>query len=125
MSKLKIIVAAVAVSLSTACASHPSVYEDRSTSAQRDIRATGAAAVEAAKSNTSQNADIKASRGVSYTVYDSEGRRDYAAEARLRRDRLNGTYSGYAAERFSQEFDWRMKHKINTKIRNRMQELFD
>lgn len=125
MKVLKMTVAAVAVALSTGCAVQPSTYEDRSTPGERNIRATGAAAVEAAKSNRSTNANIESNGGVGFTVYDANGNRDRSAEAALRRQRLNDSYSDYTRRRLSNEFDWRMKRKINNKVRRFMDNLFD
>lgn len=122
MKNLKVIVAAVAMVLSTGCASQSSVYVDRSTPEQRDVRATGAAAVEAARSNSSQNVNIEASRGVS--VQSSSGGR-YSAGTQYQRNQPSNSYSGYATDRISSEFDWRMKQKINTKVRGLMNDLFD
>lgn len=46
------------------CTSQPSTYADKSTPNQRGIEATGAAATEAAQSNSSRNSDIKVESNV-------------------------------------------------------------
>lgn len=56
---LKQSIITIALLLSVGCASQPSTYTDKSTPERRDIQATGAAATEAARSNSSTNADLK------------------------------------------------------------------
>ena len=114
--KIKAVFAITAFIITTGCASQPSTYKDTSTPEQRNIEATGQAATEAARSNTSNNADAKidvqrtdnspmtisaaptssyrveeypsnTGPGVEYRVY-RDGRRDFDMEFELRRQAM-------------------------------------
>lgn len=149
---MKQIIAIIALASTVGCASQPSTYTDKSTPDRRDIEATGAAATEAARSNSSQNVDVNSNvplvRGtsVSYNgggtdysqlpgiccAYHPDGTRNYKREhdlyierqySRIQREQRN-TYSGYASQRWSRELDTRIERKIDEKIRNVMDKLF-
>ena len=127
-----------------------STYKDNSTADRRDIEATGAAAVEAAKSNTDKNADIDI-RGLQvshnthhqnmgnpniqmptagrYVVFGPDGKRDHRAELRLLQNSMhnrNGRqgFGEYTGNRMSREFDHRMKRKIDAEIDRFMDKIF-
>lgn len=136
----KTLVLMVATFAIVGCTSQPSTYADKSTPNQRDIEATGAAATEAARSNSSQNSDIKIESNVTTgktmktsqkeaidyrqlpgvcCAYNADGTRDHKREheiyidkqyAKQQRER-GETYGGSASQRASTEFDRRAKHK--------------
>ena len=134
------------------CASQPSSYVDKSTPEQRNIEATGAAAVEAARSNSSTNVNIESNvplvsgvkvssnqSGTYYSqlpsiccAYHPDGSRNHQREheiyvekqyAKQQRERGN-TYGGYATQRASSQFDWRLKQKIDKEIDRFMEKIF-
>ena len=122
-----------------------STYKDNSTADRRDIEATGAAAVEAAKSNTDKNVDIKGLQ-VShnthhqadvtmttgkhrYVVFGPDGKRDHRAELRLMQQSMhnrNGRQSvgEYTQNRLDREWDHRVKRKIDAEIDRFMDKIF-
>ena len=127
---MKYLVAILALSSMIGCASQPSTYEDKSTPDQRDIKATGQAATEAARSNKSNNADIKVQGTTTgdFVVY-RNGKRDHRAELRLMQQSMhnrNGRLSvgEYAGNRISREFDHRIKRKIDAEVDRVMDKIF-
>ena len=142
MSALKLLARALAPvigCLLSACVTQPSSYVDQSSAGQRDIEATGAAAVEAAKSNKSdlsvtqqsmQQARHDLARGTTtgnYVVY-RNGERDHRAELRLMQDAMQYKkpgYGSYASEKWKREFDYRMKRRIDEKIEGWIDDIFD
>lgn len=121
-----------------------STYKDTSTADRRDIEATGAAAVEAAKSNTDKKMDI---RGLQishnthhddvtmttgkhhYIVFGPDGKRDHRAELRLMQQSMhnrNGRQGvgEYTRNRFDREWDHRVKRKIDAEIDRFMDKVF-
>jgi hypothetical protein len=125
-----------------------STYKDNSTADQRQIEATGAAAVEAAKSNTDKNADIDIkglqvshnthhqadvtmppARG-RYVVFGPDGKRDHRAELRLlgdyqrKKNNGRGNYGEYTKNRVDREFDHRLKRKIDAEVDRFMDKIF-
>ena len=141
---MKYLVAILALSSMIGCASQPSTYEDRSTPEQRDIKATGQAATEAARSNSSKNADIKMDglqvshnshqqQNVNqhrYIVYRPDGTRDHRAELRLMQQSMQnnnngrGNYGTYTQTRAAREFDHRLKRKIDAEVDRFMEKIF-
>ena len=61
---IKKISIAFALLLTVGCSTQPSTYTDKSTPDQRNIEATGAAATEAARSNSSRNTDTNINSNV-------------------------------------------------------------
>jgi len=140
---MKYLVAILALSSMIGCASQPSTYEDRSTPDQRDIKATGQAATEAARSNSSKNADVEI-RGTqvshnahvdshpndeyTFIVYRPDGTRDHRAELRLRQQAMNNRFSEgigtYTKNTASREWDRRMRRKISAEIDRVMDKIF-
>jgi hypothetical protein len=127
-----------------------STYKDNSTADQRAIEATGAAAIEAAKSNTDKNADIDI-KGLQvshnthhnqignpniqmptagrYVVFGPNGKRDHRAELKLLQNSMhnrNGRqgFGEYTRNRADREFDHRMKRKIDAEIDRFMDKIF-
>jgi hypothetical protein len=141
---MKYLLAIFALSSMIGCASQPSTYEDKSTPDQRDIKATGQAATEAARSNSSRNGNIQTTthtpikvshidnydmQNGRYVVYGPDGKRDHRAELRLLRDRQNsrngrGNYGEYTSNVAGREFDHRMKRKIDKEIERFMDKIF-
>lgn len=122
-----------------------SSYKDNSTADRRDIEATGAAAVEAAKSNTDKNIDISGLQvshntqhqaGVTmttgqhrYVVFGPDGKRDHRAELRLMQQSMhnrNGRQSvgEYTQNRFDREWDHRVKRKIDAEMDRFLDKVF-
>jgi len=149
---MKTLFAVSAIILATGCATQPSTYTDKSTPDQRNIEATGAAATEAARSNSSQNANIKAegmqltqvsqpqgrtfridNRGFTY-VYFPDGSRDFDMERELiyaqdrnkynYRHRPNNTYSGYYVDEFKRRADVKIRYKIRKETQRLVDKLF-
>lgn len=123
-----------------------STYKDNSTADRRDIEATGAAAVEAAKSNTDKNADIDI-KGLQvshnthhqadvtmatsgrYVVFGPDGKRDHRAELKLLQNSMhnrNGRqgFGEYTKNRADREFDHRLKRKIDAEVDRFMDKIF-
>ena len=119
-----------------------STYTDKSTKDTRHIEATGAAAVQAAKSNTSQNADVRV-EGMKishnshqeqiptsgrYVVFGPDGKRDHRAELRLLQQQKQykpyGNYGDYTSQQAKRQFDHRMKRKIDDKVQRLMEKIF-
>jgi hypothetical protein len=141
---MKYLLAVLALSSMIGCASQPSTYEDNSTPDKRDIKATGQAATEAARSNSSRNGNIQTTthtpikvshidtydmQNGRYVVYGPNGKRDHRAELRLLRDRQNsrngrGHYGEYTSNQMSREFDHRMKRKIDKEVQRFMDKIF-
>ena len=133
---MKYLIAILAMSTCVGCASQPSTYEDRSTPEQRDVSATGMAAVEAARSNRSTNADIKieGSANVQGTttgdiVVYRNGKRDHRAELRMMQQQMhnrNGRQSvgEYTENRFDREWDHRVKRKIDAEMDRFLDKIF-
>lgn len=132
----KMIAVAIMILSTSACAVQPSTYEDNSTPDQRNIKATGAAATEAARSNRSTNADVR-NATVShvtvpvnphgYIVYDSNGNRDHRAELRLLQEKSQykrPTYTEYYKQRVSQEFRYNATRKIDKSVDRLMDKIF-
>lgn len=120
----------LALSSCVACASQPSTYEDRSTPEQRDVTATGMAAVEAARSNKSTNADIKVEGTTTgdFVVY-RNGKRDHRAELKLMQQSMhnrNGRQSvrEYTNNRWEREWDHRVKRKIDAEMDRFLEKIF-
>lgn len=123
-----------------------STYKDNSTADRRDIEATGAAAVEAAKSNTDKNVKVEGLQVSQldprhssvqmntggkhrYVVFGPNGERDHRAELRLMQQSMhnrNGrqSFGEYTSNRASREFDHRMKRKIDAEIDRFMDKIF-
>jgi len=121
-----------------------STYKDTSTADQRQIEATGAAAVEAAKSNTDKNVKVEGLQVSSntydtgrmiptanrYIVFGPDGTRDHRAELKLlseyqkKKNNGRGNYGEYTSTRASREFDHRMKRKIDAEIDRFMEKIF-
>ena len=137
---MKYLFAVLMLSTCVGCASQPSTYEDRSTSDQRDIKATGQAATEAARSNKSNNADIKVQgtntsnvkvQGTTtgdIVVY-RNGKRDHRAELRMMQRQMhnrNGRQSvgEYTENRFDREWDHRIKRKIDAEMDRFLDKIF-
>lgn len=135
---MKQLIAICSIVLVTGCATQPSTYVDRSTPDKRDIEATGRAAVEAAKSNTSNNVDVEGvqvghthtpgvwdgktvdSRGMPI-VFDQFGNKDIRASLRAiyERDDHNyqrGGYIRWATEDFKRQADYKIKRNIRKRI---------
>jgi hypothetical protein len=129
-------------SLCVGCATQPSTYEDTSTKDQRNIKATGSAATEAAKSNTSRHSQTEsATTGLKlshieqydlqngrYVVIGPDGKRDHRAELRLLQQNAQYRkpgYGEYASDRFSREFDYRLKRSIDRKVDEWIKKVFD
>jgi hypothetical protein len=122
------------------CATQPSTYVDMSTADQRDVRATGAAAVAAAHSNTSKNVNvletgsgnIRTSNGtivkgnenpnLPYTIYKADGTRDHRAELKAAADRNNRRSSG---SYFSREFSYELDRKIRKQVDRTIDDIFN
>jgi len=99
-------------------------------------------ATEAAKSNTSRHSQTEsATAGLQlshidqydlrvgrYVVIGPDGKRDHRAELRLlphnAQHRKPG-YGEYALERFSREFDYRLKRSIDRKVNEWIKKIFD
>lgn len=128
VNRMKYSFMALCLLLSVGCASQPSVYEDKSTANQRNITATGAAAVEAAKSNNSSNVNVKAEvKPNGYIVYDSNGQRDHRAELMLlqkSKQYKQPSYSNFAATEFKREFNRRANRSIDAEIDRLMDKIF-
>jgi hypothetical protein len=117
-------------SLCAGCATQPSTYEDTSTKEQRNIKATGSAATEAARSNTSRHSQIDQYdlQNGRYVVIGPDGKRDHRAELRLLQQNAQYRkpgYGEYASDRFSQEFDYRLKRSIDSKVDEWIKKIFD
>ena len=140
---MKYLFAVLILSTCVGCASQPSTYVDWSTPDQRDIKATGQAATEAARSNSSKNADVKVqgtqisqnTHAVShpndeytFIVYRPDGSRDHRAELRLRQQAMNNRFSEgigtYTKNQTSREWDRRMRRKISAEIDRVMDKIF-
>lgn len=141
---MKYLVAVLALSTMVGCASQPSTYEDSSTPEQRSIKATGQAATEAARHNNSSHVgsyntsvysqkhnltsidqyDINNGR---YVIYGKDGERDHRAELRLlqadKQHKKSG-YGDYASDRMNDEFDYRLKRKIDAEVERFMDKIF-
>lgn len=131
----------LSVVISAGCSTQPATYSDKSSATERDIEATGAAAIKAAKSSTS-NYDLsltpkgnvrspqKGEAGTTignYVVY-KNGVRDHRAELRLMQQSMQYRkpgYGDYAADRWGREFDYRVKRTIDKKIDGWLEDLFD
>jgi len=121
-----------------------STYKDTSTADQRQIEATGAAAVEAAKSNTDKNVKVEGLQvssntyhtgnmiptGNRYVVFGPDGKRDHRAELKLlsdyqkKKNNGRGNYGEYTSTRASREFDHRLKRKIDAEVDRFMDKIF-
>ena len=139
---MKYLFAVLALSTCVGCASQPSTYEDRSTPEQRDIKATGQAATEAARSNTSRNGNIQTGVPIKlshidqydiqngrYVVIGPDGKRDHRAELRMMQQNMhnrNGRQGigTYTQNRMSREWDHRIKRKIDDEIDRFMEKIF-
>jgi hypothetical protein len=124
------------------CASQPSTYEDTSTPEQRNIKATGQAATEAARSNSSRHGDIKTTSTAPiklssnakydlengrYVVLRPDGSRDHRAELRLLQERSQYNRSGYGSytrDRWKRQFDYKMKRKIDEEVQRVIDKIF-
>jgi len=116
------------------CASQPSNYSDTSTHEQRNVQATGRAATEAAKSNTSTNADVRQDVKVTqpvnphgFIVYDANGKRDHRAELRLLQQKSQYRKPGYGSYYLTntkREFDYEMRRKMDKSIDRLMDKIF-
>ena len=134
---MKVAIAAVLMSVaSVGCATTPSTYTDTSTPDQKNIQATGMAAVEAARSNrnvTQVNFVPGQWDGTSVDhlgnpiIYDANGRIDHRASIRYqqRRDQYKQpSISQWAGREFKREADYKMKRKIRAKIDKITDKLF-
>lgn len=144
---MKKILIATALLAMVGCASpyKNASYTDKSTPDERNIEATGAAAVEAARANRSTNVsstgrNVKTEQPIVYTpldqydmsngrrvVYKPNGERDHRAELRLlqlEKQHQKPGYGDYASDRMSDEFDYRMKRKIDAEVQRFMDKLF-
>jgi hypothetical protein len=150
---MKALFAVSAIVLATGCATQPSTYTDTSTPDQRNIQATGAAATEAARSNSSQNANIKTeglqltqvsqpqSRTFKYMphgniyVYFPDGSRDFDMERELiyaedrnkynyRQRQHDNSYTGYYVDEFKRRADVKIRHKIRKESQRLVDKIF-
>lgn len=140
---MKYLLAIFALSSMIGCASQPSTYEDRSTPEQRDIKATGQAATEAARHNNSSHVGSYNARTTTqhqltgldqydisngrYVIYGQDGKRDHRAELRLLqadKQYKKPGYGDYASDRMSNEFDYRLKRKIDAEVERFMDKIF-
>ena len=139
---MKYLIAILALSSMIGCASQPSTYEDKSTPEQRDIKATGQAATEAARSNTSRNGNIQTGVPIKlshidqydiqtgrYVVIGPNGKRDHRAELRMMQTNMhnrNGRQGvgTYTRNQMSREWDHRIKRKIDDEIQRFMDKVF-
>ena len=136
--KIQSLVLALSIVITTGCVTQPSTYEDRSTAEQRDIHATGAAAVEAARSNRSHNhLQPVTEEVIEYTIIeqpngdfmivDQNGKRDHRAEMRILQQRWQHKRDGlgdYARRSFNNQFKYRAQRSIDKKIRKLMDKWF-
>lgn len=136
---MKKLLIAIALLSTVGCASQPSTYTDKSTPDQRNIEATGRAATEAARSNTSRNASVTTPVHMSsndrydlengrYVVY-KNGKRDHRSELKLLQKSMhnrNGRQSlgDYTSNRMSREWDHRIRRKVDAEVNRLMEKIF-
>lgn len=102
----------------TGCAYQPSTYIDKSTITQKNIEATGQAAVEAAKSNTSHNVnrwDGSVDHLGNPIVYKSDGKIDHRASIKLKQamdHEGERSISEYTLDQIRREAKYKSKQNI-------------
>jgi len=141
MMKLFLVLPFLALTIGCASPYQNASYTDKSTPEQRDIEASGAAAVEAARSNRSTNGNIQTNVQPAvklsandqydidngrYVVYHN-GKRDHRAELRLLQQKSQYQrkgYGSYANDRFKRQFDYKMKRKIDEEVQRVIDKIF-